>query len=389
MAWRGAVAHSTTPVQCIGHFIMWLTMSCLICLAVTVGAQGTRPAVAAEPSGPKPFDSSLRPQIDALAHEAMKAQHLAGFSLAIARNGTIIYAQGYGYRNVAERKPATAHTVYNVGSITKQFTATAVMLLQEDGKLRVDDPVGDYVPGLPCGRLVTLRQLLNHTSGVADYLTILNNSTLTMPKALAAIRGSRLTFKPGSMYRYSNSNYILLGVVVQKASAMPFDDFVRQRIFRPFGLTATSVGTTPLDMRDGATGYTVVKGRAKPVNTKDDSAAELDFPDGAVNTTVLDLVKWDTALDGGHIVKPETLSMMFTPSHHRADWPYGYGFGFGLDRVNGHREIVHEGEWTGFAGENATFPDDGFDIVMLSNTDTFQEDVLKRRIFRLFYPNQR
>lgn len=368
---------------------MALVMLFLSAVAIARALYPIESAAALERPRPKAFSPSLRRDIDSLAHATLKAQHLAGFSLAIARDGTIIYAQGYGYRNMMKRLPATTQTVYNIGSITKQFTATAVMLLQEDGKLRVDDPVGDYVPGLPWGRLVTLRQLLNHTSGVADYLTIIDNSALTMPKALAAIRSSRLTFKPGSMYRYSNSNYILLGVVVQKASGMTFDDFLRQRIFRPFGLTATSVGTTPLAMREGATGYTVAKGRTTAVNPIEDSAAELDFPDGAVNTTVLDLVKWDTALDAGHIVRPETLRMMFTPSPHRSDWPYGYGFGLGLDRVNGHREVVHEGEWTGFAGENATFPDDGFDIVMLSNTDSFQEDVLKRRIFRLFYPNQR
>jgi CubicO group peptidase (beta-lactamase class C family) len=373
-------------LQRIRPYMLPLLMLCVSVVAMVRPVDPIECVDARERPRANAFSPSLKRDVDALAHEAMKVQHLAGFSLAIARDGAIIYARGYGYRNLPKRLPATPHTIYNVGSITKQFTATAVMLLQEDGKLQVDDPVGDYVPGLSWGRLVTLRQLLNHTSGVADYLTLINNSALTMPKALAAIRGSRLTFTPGSRYRYSNSNYILLGVVVQKASGMAFDDFLRQRIFRPFGLTATSVGTTPLALPQGATGYTVVKGRTKPVNPKDDSAAELDFPDGAVNTTVLDLVKWDTALDSGRIVKPETLRLMFTPSHHRADWPYGYGFGLGLDRVNGHREIVHEGEWTGFAGENATFPDDSFDIVMLSNTDTFQEDVLKRHIFRLFYP---
>ncbi len=337
---------------------------------------------------PQPFTPQLRQQIDALAQAERAKQHLAGFSLAIAKDGNIIYTQGYGYRNLAKRLAATPETIYNIGSITKQFTATCVMLLQQDGKLNVDDKLAKYLPQFPWSKEVTIRELLNHTSGVPDYLEIVDNNSLTIPKIVAALEKTKLQFPPGSKYQYSNSNYIVAGVLVSKVSGMPFDTFLTTRIIKPLGLKSTSIGTTPLDMPNGATGYTVVKGKTVAVNPHADSVAILDYPDGGVNTTVLDLVKWDVALDTGRVVSMQTFKLMVTSSPHRTDWPYGYGFGLGLDRVNGHREVVHEGEWTGFAGENATFPDDGFDIVMLANTDGFAEDDLKRKIFRLFYPAQ-
>jgi D-alanyl-D-alanine carboxypeptidase len=354
-------------------------------LLLTVATLG---AATAQPPGPLPLTPELQRRIDSLAHAALVDQHLAGFSLAIAHDGAIVYARGYGYRDLARRLPATPQTVYNIGSVTKQFTAAAVLLLAQRGKLTIDDPVATYLSGFPWGNAVTVRELLNHTSGIPDYLDVLDNNTLTMPKILKALRKARLKFVPGSKYEYSNSNYILLGDIVGRVSGVPYDDFVRRNIFQPLRLQATSLGTSPLDMPNGAIGYTVRKGRPSAVDRRADSIAILDFPDGGVNTTALDLVRWDTALDAGRLLNRRLLAMMFTPSHHRADWPYGYGFGVGLDRVDGHREIVHEGEWTGYAAENATFPDDGFDIVMLSNTDVFDENALKRRIFRLFYPPQ-
>jgi len=337
----------------------------------------------------------MRRQVDWLARQTLTEQHLAGFSLAIARDGKPIYTQAYGYRNIAQQLPATPQTIYNIGSITKQFTATSIMLLQEDGKLNIDDPLSRYFANYPWADHVTVRELLNHTSGIPDYLNILDNKSLTLPKIVRALEKTRLKFAPGSKYEYSNSNYILLGVIVQRVSGVPYDDFLRRRIFQPLHLTATSIGTTPLDMTNGARGYTVVNGHTKAVDPRADSVAILDFPDGGVNTNVLDLAKWDTALDTGRVVKLKTLKTMFTPwteGKHTSETlggatnrSTGYGIGLRIRYLSGHREVMHDGEWTGFAGSNATFPDDGFVIVILSNTDGFDEDPLTNKIFTLFY----
>jgi CubicO group peptidase (beta-lactamase class C family) len=322
---------------------------------------------------------SWHTRIDALAQDALDHQHLAGLSLAIARNGTVLYAQGYGYRNLAQRLPATPETIYNIASMSKQFTASCIMLLQQDGKLKVDDPIGKFLPGFPHGDEITIRELLNHTSGLTDYLDLLDANHLSMPKILAAVEKAPLRFPPGTRYEYSNSNYVLLGAIVATASGMPFDTFLTQRILVPLGLHSTSIGTTPIDMTNGALGYTVVDGHT--VATPPQGVNILDYPDGGVNTTVLDLVKWDDALDSGRVVNKQLLRMMMTPGPHGPETTYRYGFGLGIDSAFGHREIAHQGEWTGYTGENVTFPDDRFVIILLSNTDGFNEEYLAREMF--------
>jgi D-alanyl-D-alanine carboxypeptidase len=327
---------------------------------------------------------AVQKQIDAIALGALAHQHLAGLTLAIAMAGTIIYSRGYGYRNLARHLLATPDTIYNIASMSKQFTAACIMLLQQDGKLTIDDPLSKYLPDLPNARNITLRNLLNHTSGFIDYLDVLDANDVTTPRILAALRKAPLQFAPGSRYQYSNSNYILLGQVVQKASGMPFDEFVRRRIFRPLRLTSTSIGTAPKDLPNGALGYTVVDGRIKLAQQL--GASELDFPDGGVNSTVADLVKWDAALDSGRVVRNDLLQMMFTPGPHGAETTYQYGLGLVIDSVYGHREVAHQGEYAGYAGENVTFPDDRFTVILLGNTEGFNEELLAREIFGLFYP---
>jgi CubicO group peptidase (beta-lactamase class C family) len=343
-------------------------------VAMGCGREGVNPAPTPTPN--------WGAQVDALANSALAHQHLAGLSIAVARDGQVLYAQGYGYRNVAKRLPATTHTIYNIASMTKQFTAACVMLLDQEGKLSVDDPISKFLPGFPHGDEITIRELLNHTSGLADYLDLMDPNHLSIPGIVATVEKAPLRFKPGTRYEYSNSNYVLAGVIVGKAAKMPFDEFLTTRIIRPLGLHSTSIGTTPVDMPDGALGYTVING--KIVETPPQGVNILDFPDGGVNTTVLDLVKWDTALDGGRVVDPAHLKMMMTPGPHGPETTYDYGFGLDIDSAYGQREISHTGGWTGYSGENVTFPDQRFVIIMLSNSDGFNQEYLAREIYAIF-----
>ncbi len=353
-----------------------LLVICGLALLISACRHGALATTAATPT------PAWRPQVDALANGALQHQHLASLSLAVARNGVVLYAQAYGYRNLAKRLPATPQTIYNIASMTKQFTAACVMLLQQDGKLNVDDPISRFLPGFPNGERITIRNLLNHTSGLADYLDLLDANSLSLPKILAAVEKAPLRFPPGARYEYSNSNYVLAGIIVSKASGMPFDTFLTKRIIMPLQLRATSIGTTPINMPDGALGYTVVNGRT--TLTPPQGVSILDYPDGGVNTTALDLVKWDDALDSGRVVNEKLLKMMMTPGPHGAETTYNYGFGLGIDSAYGHREIAHQGEWTGYSGENVTFPDDRFVVILLSNTDGFNEEFLAREIFAIF-----
>jgi CubicO group peptidase (beta-lactamase class C family) len=255
--------------------------------------------------------------------------------------------------------------------MSKQFAAASILLLQQQHKLNIDDPVSTYLPGFAHGDNITVREVLNHTSGVSDYLDQLDNNALTQAKVRATVYKLKLRFPPGTKYEYSNSNYIVAGLIVEKVSGMPYDVFVRTHFFQPLGLHRTSIGTSPLDLPQGSIGYTVVKGKIVPVDRRADSVTTLDFPDGGVNTTVLDLIAWDDALDTGRAIDPDMLKLMFTPSPYKADWPGGYGLGVGLDSVLGHLEVAHTGGWTGFTGENATLPRDRIAVVLLTNTDAF------------------
>lgn len=357
----------------------------LLALAgATTLAVATFAPSAAAPTGITP---QMKSQIDALARGVLAHQHIAGFSLAIARDGRVLYARGYGYRDLARHLPADEHTIYNIASMTKQFTAASVMLLQEDGKLNINDTLSKYLPAFPHAKQMTLRQVLTHTSGIPDYTDVLTPADLAQlstARIFGLVHGKPLAFRPGSMYQYSNTNYIVAGAVVEKVSGIPFDDFLSQRIFQPLGMHATSIGDAPQDKPTGARGYTVSRGRT--VAAEPQTSVQLDYPDGGVNTNVLDLVKWDAALDARRVVPQVPLAMMFTPAWHGRETTYGYGLGLGVNRLFGHREILHQGEWTGYAGENATFPDDRFVVITLSNTDGFNEDLLTEEIFAMFYP---
>jgi D-alanyl-D-alanine carboxypeptidase len=372
-------------VSCIARVIAATVLSAL-CACARTSVPASPPSVPAAPTSvPVEPSSAIGQQIDALLNATVAHQRLAGVSLAVARDGAILYAKGYGYRDMAKRLPATPQTIYNIASNSKQFTAACVLLLQQDGKLNIDDKLSKYLPELPYAGEVTIREVLNHTSGLSDYLDIVDNTSLTPAKVYGALPKLKLRFPPGSKYEYSNSNYIIAGLVVARVSGMSYDEFLRKRILVPLDLRSTSVGTAPKDLPDGALGYMVVKGRIVP--TVQQTVAILDFPDGNVNSTVLDLVKWDDALDSGRVVDEQMLKMMFTPSAHKTDWQDGYGLGVAMGHIGAHREIVHTGGWTGFSSENATFPDDRFAIILLSNNDEFSKDALVKRIFTLFYPS--
>jgi len=366
----------------------------IACMMTACGPASPPVSQTAQPAQTRPANVTLSPaiqaQIDGIMRHSMAAQHVAGASLGIGVAGVPVFARGYGYRDLARRLPATPETVYNIASMSKQFVATSILMLQGEGKLNIDDPIAKYVPGVVHGDEITIREVLDHTSGLSDYLDLIDNNTLTPARVHAALRRLTLQFPPGTRYQYSNSNYIIAGLVVEKASGMTYDDFVRSRIIQPLGLHSTSLGTSPLDLPNGSVGYTVVHDRTVPVDPHADSTTILDFPDGAINSTVIDLIAWDDALDGGRVITPALLKIMFTPSPHEADWPKGYALGVGLDSINGRVIVAHTGGWTGFTGENATIPADRIAVVLLTNTDTFDyegKNGLIRRILKLLTSN--
>jgi D-alanyl-D-alanine carboxypeptidase len=329
--------------------------------------------------------AGVRAQIDAMAHAAIAHQHLAGLSIAIARRGVVLYAAGYGYRDLARRLPADAETIYNVASNSKQFTAAAIMLLAQDHKLSIDDRLSRFFPWYRFGDRITIRELLNHASGIPDYTELPDvPHVATALRFFQLVAGKPLEFPPGTRYRYCNTNYVILGIIVEKVSGTTLARFMRRHFFAPLEMTRSSARLVPLQQPDGAVGYTLDGNRIVQMpQTPDD----LGYGDGTVDASVTDLVKWDEALDSGRVVDAGSWRLMTSPP--RPEWPgadLGYGFGLDIGSLYGYRQISHYGLNPGFATFNATYPGLGLEIVTISNSDQFIETLLEQRILALLAP---
>jgi CubicO group peptidase (beta-lactamase class C family) len=340
-------------------------------------------------AAPQALDASQRAAIDKIANDAIEQQGVPGISLAVARGSTILYARGYGYQNVQAKLPADADTIYAIGSNTKQFTATAVMLLAQDGKIDIDAKVARYLPAAPHASEITIRQLLTQTSGLAEYITqpgfSLTSMTVYSPaQLLALVENLPLKFTPGTQWEYSNTNYLVLGMLVEKASGMPYQDFVTARIIRPLGLRSTSFpATVPTNQKEFALGYSRSSGIFYETPPSSMSWA---YAAGALFSNAADLVKWDDAFLRGRVVGASAVREMTTPAKLTSGEPTNYGFGWIISTLYGRREVWHNGGLPGFSTRNATFPDDDLEVVVLGNTISFDPGVVVRRVFAVLEP---
>ncbi len=339
--------------------------------------------------------------IDALVRQAMAEQHVAGAEIGIGRRGQLLYAHGYGLRDRERHLPVTSHTIFPVGSITKQFTATAAMLLVDDGRLNLDARISRYLPNAPHASEITVRELLDQTSGLPDYLenkpllgAIMRGAAGPHPpeRLLAYIKDKPLHFKPGTKYEYSNSNYCLVGMIVSRVSGMPYGQFLRQRVLLPQHLLSTqylamSVPQGP----DVVRGYTYEKGRFDllPRDSLDWGNAA-----GALASDAADLVTWDGAYFGGRVLPPRAFHTATTPPPHitmqaSKDPANNLGGGYAFGWVQGHYEgrplIWHNGGLPGARAMNLVFPGDGLEIVVLTNVTDAAPETIALRIARALY----
>lgn len=293
-----------------------------------------------------------------------------GASVLIRRDGATILAKSWGLADVERRVMATPHTNYRLASLTKQFTATAIMLLKEDGQLRYDDSIARYLPDLPpAARAVTIRMLLTHTSGLWAYEDFVPDSQTTQVHdadvpALIAHADSGY-FPPGSAYRYSNTGYALLALIVEKLSGEPFARFLDDRIFAPLGMTHTVAyqsGISTVD--DRAFGYTVDSGR---VTRTDQSSTSAVLGDGGIYTSLDDLAKWDAALDAHTLVREEDQREAWTSAVTASGARIGYGFGWFVDSASDGPRLRHYGETRGFTNAILKIPARRLTVVILTN----------------------
>jgi CubicO group peptidase (beta-lactamase class C family) len=348
--------------------------------ALLVGAL-TAPAARAQDT------RSLIRYVDSVANAAVAEHRTAGVSVAVVKNGRTILAKGYGFADLENDVPATAETVYRIGSITKQFTSAAIMRLVEQGKLSLDDTLQKFLPNFPTqGNRVTVRHLLNHTSGIKSYTSLgprwarVIRLDLAPDSVVALFANEPFDFKPGDAWAYDNSGYFLLGMIIEKVSGKPYGQYVKDELFTPLGLESTIYCDQAPLIKHRAQGYAPQPGggfiNAEPLSMTQPYAA------GSLCSTVTDLAAWTLALSSGKVVSPASYKAMATPGTLNDGKPLTYGFGLGIGTLGGHRQVSHNGGINGFISELHHYPDDSLVTVVLTNTGALAAVQLERLIAR-------
>lgn len=305
------------------------------------------------------------PKFDEYLSELVKQKRFTG-SVLVARDGKVIFSKGYGFANAEFEIPNTPQTKFRLGSVTKQFTAAAVLLLQERGKLSVQDPICKYIENCPTAwSEITIHHLLSHTGGIPnftsfpDYLPKMM-MPVTTQEMIARFKDKPLDFKPGEKWAYSNSGYFLLGHIIEKASGEAYESFLEKNIFEPLKLTSTGYDHHGTILKKRATGYSMRKGEmvnSLPIDMTQPYSA------GALYSTVEDLFQWNEALFSGKLLSAKSLEAMLTPVKN------DYGYGLGIQTKAGRRIISHGGGINGFSTVLTRFADEKLTLVVLRNAD--------------------
>jgi CubicO group peptidase (beta-lactamase class C family) len=326
--------------------------------------------------------------IDSVANAAIVEKRTAGVSIAVVKNGKPILVKGYGFADLENDVPATAGTVYRIGSVTKQFTSAAIMRLMEQGKLSLDDTLQKFLPNVPSqGNHVTIRHLLTHTSGIRSYTNLGPKWARVMridlvPDSLVALFANEpYDFKPGDAYRYNNSGYFLLGMIIEKLSGKPYGQYLKDEFFTPLGLKGTLYCDQAPLIKHRAQGYAPLPNNTGFTNAEPLSMTQ-PYAAGSLCSTVGDLVTWTQALSSGKVVSPASYKLMTTPGTLNDGKPMNYGFGLGVGTLAGHRQVSHNGGINGFISELHLYPDDSVITVVLTNTGALTAIELERRIAR-------
>lgn len=324
--------------------------------------------------------------VDDYIRAEMEKQHVPGLSLAVLRDGRIVKAEGYGLADVENNIPARVDTVYKIGSISKQFIATGIMLLVQEGKLGVDDPISRHLDGTPpAWKDITVRHFLTHTSGVQREGPAFDSYKVQPDiDVIKSAYAMPLRFATGEQYEYCNTGYFALAEIVARRSGQPWDEFLRQRVFAPLGMNATRTTSVNAIIPHRARGYEWEEERWQ--NALEYIALR---PSGAFVSTVLDLAKWDAALYTEDYLTRSTREQMWTPVRLNSGELYPYGFGWRVERPGGHREIGHSGTLTGFRGQFTRYVDDRLSVIVLTNKAPTDAPAIARGVAAFYLPGLR
>lgn len=301
----------------------------------------------------------------------MQAARTPGLAVAVIRHGQIVYARSFGKRSL-HGPPVDLQTRFEIGSDTKQFTAAAILQLKERGKLSLDDRLVNYIPAYPHAREITLRELLDQTSGLPEFMMTNHFVHIVQTSQGSLIRIERMAsgplhFTPGSRWEYSNTNYIALGRVIEVASGLPYARYLREHLFAPAGMQQTTTIAGEGAVTDMSEGYWRGLRNNGPLEQAPNLGESWTWSAGDIVSTVGDLAKWDRALLQGKIISPADFALMTTPATLADGKRDDYGFGWWIDPVHGHTDIYHDGDTLGMSSSNNIFPQDDLQIVVLEN----------------------
>jgi len=321
--------------------------------------------------------------VDEYVKAQMQSLHIPGLSIAVVEKGRVIKAAGYGLANVETDTPATPETVYKIASLSKQFLATAVMLLVEEGKIGLDDKAEKYLNGAPeSWKNITVRHLLTHTSGIvrdpSDYHPYKEQAPAEVIESVYPVP---LLFQPGEKWLYSNIGYYVLSEIIGKASGKAWSDFISERVFAPAGMTSTRTITVTAIVPHRASGYEQTE--RGMVNAENWIAMR---PSGAFLSTVLDLAKWDAFMDSRGPITTASRKRMRTPVSLNNGASADYGFGWYVDSFLGRARVHHDGQYPGFRSDYERFEEDQLSVIVLANSGSSRVDSLAVKIAGFFAP---
>jgi CubicO group peptidase (beta-lactamase class C family) len=303
-------------------------------------------------------------------------------SVLVARDGKILLNQGYGFANLEWKIPASPTTSYRLASITKQFTAASIMLLQERGKLKIQDPIRNYLPEAPAAwDKITIYNLLTHTSGIPNYTSFPDQASLdpfpiTSKQLVTRFLNKPLDFQPGERYNYSNSGYAVLGYLIERLSGQSYGDFVEQNIFKPLGMTHSNYGSNSAIIPERASGY--VSGPTGLLNAPF-THFSMSYAAGGLCSTTEDLLLWEQALFNGKFLSAASVQSMTTPFKN------DYGFGLIIRTETGHKLIEHEGGVQGFNTQMTYYPEDKLTVIVLANLNGPAHEEIARKLAQIVH----
>ncbi|MBY8826227.1 serine hydrolase domain-containing protein [Sphingomonas colocasiae] len=341
-------------------------------------------AIAAPPAMAAPPTDLFRDQVDRFIESEMKSEQVPGAAVAVIHKGQVVIAKGYGRATVEFDVPVTTDTMFQSGSVGKMFTAAAVMLQVEQGKMRLDDPVSKYLPGAPASwRAMTVRHLMTHTSGVANLDgAFYGGKDFSDETYIAQAFAKPLDFAPGARWNYSNTGYALLGILVKKATGHSYLDVLAGNVFKPLGM-ATARPTNDSDIvPNRAAGYKLAGGVLK---NQDFSYANTNpTGDGALYLSLKDMIAWNRGIEHGKVLSAAGWQQAWTPVRLNSGKPYPYGFGWSVTQAGGAPHYHHGGAWQGFKTYYSRYPGDELAIIILTNSGATDVEKLNNGIAALW-----